>query len=82
MSIKKPKTAVRPAETPAKPVKRGFDARNGLSIYIEKPETNPEGLVVEYDDDFVVINDMFPKARYTPPPPFSSRGLPKLNIAY
>lgn len=39
------------------------DPRNGLSVYIDQPETNPEGLVVEYDDDFVVINDKFPKAR-------------------
>ena len=66
MSAKKPKPAPEPAETPAKPVKRGFDARNGLGMYIEHPEKNPEGLVVEYDDDFVVINDKFPKARYAP----------------
>lgn len=66
MSAKKPKPAPKPAEAPAKPVKRGFDARNGLGMYIEHPEKNPEGLVVEYDDDFVVINDKFPKARYAP----------------
>ncbi|KAF2633047.1 HIT-like protein [Macroventuria anomochaeta] len=64
MSAKKPKPAAEPAEIPAKPVMRGFDARNGLGLYIEHPEKNPEGLVVEYDDDFVVINDKFPKARY------------------
>lgn len=64
MSAKKPKPASEPAEAPARPVKRGFDARNGLGMYIEYPEKNPEGLVVEYDDDFVVINDKFPKARY------------------
>ncbi|KAJ4349247.1 aprataxin-like protein [Ascochyta clinopodiicola] len=64
MSAKKPKSTAQAAETPAKPVKRGFDARDGLGLYIEKPETNPEGLVVEYDDDFVVINDKFPKASY------------------
>jgi aprataxin len=40
-----------------------FNARDGLGIYIEHPELNPEGRVVEYDDDFVVINDKYPKAR-------------------
>ncbi|KAI8932097.1 hypothetical protein NX059_010982 [Plenodomus lindquistii] len=39
-----------------------LDPRNGLGVYIQAPETNPEGRVVEYDDDFVVINDKFPKA--------------------
>jgi aprataxin len=62
MSAKKLKPATEPAEAPSKPVKRGFDARNGLGLYIEHPENNPEGLVVDYDDDFVVINDKFPKA--------------------
>ncbi|KAF2999694.1 aprataxin-like protein [Curvularia kusanoi] len=62
MSAKKPKPDTKPLEAPAKPAKRGFDARSGLGIYIEHPEKNPEGLVVEYDDDFVVINDKFPKA--------------------
>ena len=38
------------------------DPRDGLSIYIEHPEKNPEGRVVEYDDDFVVINDKYPKS--------------------
>jgi hypothetical protein len=64
MSAKKPKPTPEPAEAPPKPVKRGFDARDGLGLYIAHPEQNPEGLVVEYDDDFVVIRDKFPKARY------------------
>ncbi|KAJ4290469.1 aprataxin-like protein [Kalmusia sp. IMI 367209] len=42
--------------------KRFLDPRDGLLVYIEQPETNPEGRVVEYDDDFVVIRDKFPKA--------------------
>lgn len=62
MSSKKPKPAPEPVPTPKKPVKRGFDARDGLGLYIAHPEQNPEGLVVEYDSDFVVINDKFPKA--------------------
>ncbi|KAJ4362362.1 aprataxin-like protein [Neocucurbitaria cava] len=64
-STKKPKpTTQQPPGVldKAKSVVRGFDPRNGLSIYIEKPEANPEGRVVEYDDDFVVINDKYPKA--------------------
>ena len=64
MSAKKPKAAADAVEVTKKPVKRGFDPRDGLIVYIEHPEKNPEGLVVEYDDDFVVINDKFPKARY------------------
>lgn len=39
-----------------------LDPRNGLEVYIDHPEANPEGRVIEYDDDFVVINDKFPKA--------------------
>jgi aprataxin len=68
-SSKKPKITaedVQPTSTleKAKNALKGWDPRNGLGIYIEKPETNPEGLIVEYDDDFVVIKDKFPKARY------------------
>lgn len=48
----------------AKKVVKGRDSRNGLGVYIEKPEENPEGRIVEYDDDFVVIRDKFPKASY------------------
>jgi aprataxin len=36
--------------------------RDGLGIYIQQPEKNPEGRVIEYDDEFVVINDKFPKS--------------------
>jgi aprataxin len=69
MSSKKPKPTaedVEPTSTleKAKNVVKGWDPRNGLGIYIEKPEENPEGRIVEYDDDFVVIRDKFPKARY------------------
>lgn len=63
MSAKKPKLVAEPVERLAKSLKRSFDARNGLGLYIDRPETNPEGLVVEFDDDFVVIKDKFPKAR-------------------
>jgi aprataxin len=57
---------VEPASTleKAKNALKGWDPRNGLGVYLDKPETNPEGRIVEYDDDFVVIRDKFPKARY------------------
>lgn len=57
---KKPK----PAPTAAAPAlkKKGYDFRDGLGLYLEHPEQNPEGLVVEYDDDFVVIQDKYAKA--------------------
>ncbi len=64
-SSKKPKESATniTALSKAKRTLQNFDTRNGLGIYIEKPEANPEGLVVEYDEDFVVINDKYPKAR-------------------
>lgn len=43
-----------------------FDSRDGLGEYIKHPEKNPEGRVVEYDDEFVVIRDKYPKARLVP----------------
>lgn len=49
---------------PSSFVSKHFDPRDGLGIYIEHPEKNPEGRVIEYDDEFVVINDKYPKARY------------------
>jgi aprataxin len=66
-STKKPKpTAHDPEPTSALEkaanVLKGWDPRNGLGIYIDSPSTNPEGRIVEYDDDFVVIRDKFPKA--------------------
>jgi len=44
-----------------------FDPRDGLTTYIKDAERNPEGRVVEYDDDFVVIKDKYPKARQIHP---------------
>lgn len=57
---KKPKPLPpKPAPAPKKP---SWDPRDGLGVYLKNPEQNPEGAVVEYDDDFVVINDKYPKA--------------------
>ncbi|KAF1970995.1 HIT-like protein, partial [Bimuria novae-zelandiae CBS 107.79] len=54
----KGKTAAQPSSFKSK----HFDARDGLGIYIEHPQNNPEGRVIDYDDDFVVIQDKYPKA--------------------
>ncbi|PVI02963.1 HIT-like protein [Periconia macrospinosa] len=60
---KKTKAATISAEDAPKQYKTyAHNFKEGLGIYIEHPERNPEGRVVEYDDDFVVINDKFPKA--------------------
>lgn len=67
-SSKKPKPTAEDHE-PAGPlgqvknVIEGFDPRNSLGVYLEHPEQNPEGRIVDFDDDFVVIKDKFPKAR-------------------
>lgn len=74
MAAKKPKPTPSPA---SQPVKRGFDAREGLGVYIAHPEKNPEGLVVEYDSDFVVIRDKFPKARYL----FSPKAITNISLS-
>jgi hypothetical protein len=73
MSSKKSKPAptaedVEPTSTleKAKNLVKGWDPRNGLGIYIDAPEENPEGRIVSYDDEFVVIRDKFPKASYVP----------------
>jgi aprataxin len=52
----------KPSARPSSGSKK-FDARDGLGIYIQYPERNPEGRVIEYDEDFVVIQDKYPKAR-------------------
>lgn len=66
-SAKKPKHIPTPPQPPLKPTmlnqaKKWIDPRDGLGVYIDHPEKNPEGAVVEYDDDFVVIQDKYPKA--------------------
>lgn len=63
-SSKKPKPSTIPADDiPPQSKPRAFDYKDGLGVFITHPEKNPEGKVIEYDDDFVVINDKFPKAR-------------------
>ncbi|KAF2744989.1 HIT-like protein [Sporormia fimetaria CBS 119925] len=57
-------TQQRPGIAPKKPSvppkKYTNDPRNNLLEYIKAPQKSPE--VIEYDDEFVVIKDRFPKA--------------------
>ncbi|EAW14471.1 DNA 5'-adenosine monophosphate hydrolase [Aspergillus clavatus NRRL 1] len=39
-----------------------FGARDALGAYIAKPESYPSNVVVYYNDNFVVIHDLFPKS--------------------
>ncbi|KAL1969707.1 hypothetical protein VTN77DRAFT_8260 [Rasamsonia byssochlamydoides] len=39
-----------------------FKPRDALGAYIEKPESYPPSTVVYYNDDFVAINDLYPKS--------------------
>ena len=55
---KRPKPSSPPK--PTTHIKKSYDRRDDLIHYIQHPETQPG--VVEYDDDFVVIRDLFPKA--------------------
>jgi aprataxin len=50
------------ASTPvsSSPSQHRRDARYGLEEYLRNPSTNPR--VLSYNDDFVVIKDMYPKA--------------------
>lgn len=39
-----------------------FSRRDGLGAYIDKPESFPPSRVIYFNDDFVVINDLYPKS--------------------
>jgi aprataxin len=36
--------------------------RDGLLAYIREPESFPKGRVIYYNDDWVLIHDLYPKA--------------------
>ncbi|KAL1956430.1 hypothetical protein VTO42DRAFT_7316 [Malbranchea cinnamomea] len=36
--------------------------RDGLGVYIERPESFPPSTVIYYNDDFVAIHDLYPKS--------------------
>lgn len=61
LASKRTKPTIPPSRTaPVNPLKKWADPRDGLLTYIEHPEADPA--VIEYDDDFVVIRDKYPKA--------------------
>jgi aprataxin len=39
-----------------------YFGRDGLLAYIEEPESFPKSRVVYYNDDWVLIHDLYPKA--------------------
>jgi aprataxin len=39
-----------------------FKIRDGLGVYIERPETFSSSVVIYFNDDFVAINDLYPKS--------------------
>ncbi|KAI1761431.1 HIT-like protein [Hypoxylon sp. FL1150] len=44
------------------PLTRSFKQRDGLGAYTHDPAAHPASRVIFYDDDFVAINDMYPKS--------------------
>lgn len=71
MAPKKSKSSlVQPRKSPLNSIKHIWDPRDGLGVYIDKPEAQPPGAVVEYDDEFVLIRDLYPKSTYTLAHPF------------
>lgn len=39
-----------------------FNIRDGLGVYLERPETFSSSVVIYFNDDFVAINDLYPKS--------------------
>jgi len=55
----------RPPTSPAKahmPKLSFFPGREGLGAYLQSPHSFPPSRVIYYTDDFVVINDLYPKS--------------------
>ena len=63
MGAKKSKPTPEPTSLPGKPTRRAFDPRDNLGLFLQHPEKNLDGLVIEWDDEFVVVADKYPKAR-------------------
>ncbi|KAG4218241.1 hypothetical protein PC116_g33279, partial [Phytophthora cactorum] len=58
---RKVKTAKEDPKRPHRPAK-SFDRRDGLGAYTHDPAAFPASRVIYYNDDFVAINDMYPKS--------------------
>ncbi|KAF4848977.1 Aprataxin-like protein [Colletotrichum siamense] len=56
---RKPEPAV---ENPKASRGRSYKARDGLGVYIDNPASHPPSRVIYHNDDFVAINDLYPKA--------------------
>ncbi|KAJ5560958.1 Aprataxin-like protein [Penicillium sp. DV-2018c] len=60
---RQPKPAPRaPSDRNAQKGRAVFGARDGLGVYIKKPESYGPDVVAYHNEDFVVIYDMFPKS--------------------
>ncbi|KAF2190132.1 HIT-like protein [Zopfia rhizophila CBS 207.26] len=64
MAPKKSKPSSPPTPKPSSSTSytKVFKERSGLGAYIENPESYPPSRVILYDDDWVVINDLYPKS--------------------
>ncbi|KAI4268406.1 MAG: hypothetical protein L6R38_007856 [Xanthoria sp. 2 TBL-2021] len=51
-----------PPNPRAPPALTTFSGRAGLGAYTAAPESFPTSRVISYDDDFVTINDLYPKS--------------------
>ena len=64
MSPQKPKVKGLPASTPPTDLatKTLYLARDGLGAYLADPSSFPSSRVIYHNEEFVVINDLFPKS--------------------
>jgi len=60
--MKPPKHKPTPDRTDAPTARTVFSGRDGLAAYTVDPASFPSSRVVYYNDKFVVINDLYPKA--------------------
>lgn len=60
MSRKQKPQAQKPKPQVAKPIT--FEGRDGLGAYTADPEAFPSSRVIYHNDDFVFINDLYPKS--------------------
>ncbi|OTB18731.1 hypothetical protein K445DRAFT_314594 [Daldinia sp. EC12] len=59
---RKVKTAKEEPKRPHHHPAKSFDRRDGLGAYTHDPAAFPASRVIYYNDDFVAINDMYPKS--------------------
>ena len=59
---KSPKHHESPPKPRAPPALTTFSGRAGLGAYTAAPESFPTSRVISYDDEFVTINDLYPKS--------------------